>query len=129
MVLAEKVMEYYAEKEKNCAESVLLAANDQYDLHLTEDDVVLLSGFGGGMGCGKLCGSLAGAIAVLGKCYGNREDFRDICAQFVSAFEKKLDCQSIDCTPIAARYKNEKTRCLSAVLLSAEVLESFLANM
>ncbi len=129
MMLAERVMEYYAEREKNCAEAMLLAANDQYDLHLTQDDVVLLSGFGGGMGCGRLCGSLASAIAVLGKLYASREDFRELCARFVAFFEEKLDCQSTDCQLIAAKYKNEKTRCLSAVLLSAETLESFIAEM
>ena len=44
----------YAEKHyrahHNCAESLLLAANDQYALGLSDRDIQLMQAFGGGMG-------------------------------------------------------------------------------
>ena len=68
-MLKEKAKFYYGTEGKNCAEGILLAANDAYALNLTDTDIQLFSGFGGGMGCGSTCGSLTGAIAVLGKLF------------------------------------------------------------
>ncbi len=75
-MLKEKAAYYYGELGKNCAEGLLLAANDVYHLNLTQDEILLFAGFGGGMGCGSTCGSLSGAIGVLSRLYGTREDFR-----------------------------------------------------
>lgn len=127
MNLEELSRNYYDVQRKNCAEAIFLAANDYYGLELPENSARLLSGFGGGMGCGRLCGCLAASIGVLGQLYGAREDFRLLCEQFVSAFEEKLSCGSTECSVLTAKYKNEQTRCLSTVLLAAQVLEQFVA--
>ena len=42
----------------NCAEVVLLWADERYGLGIPAEDVRLVSGFGGGMGCGENCGAL-----------------------------------------------------------------------
>ena len=55
-MLRDYVKKYYLEQRRNCAESLLRAANEAYGLNLTEADFALLSGFGGGMGCGSVCG-------------------------------------------------------------------------
>ncbi|MGN1230326.1 MAG: C-GCAxxG-C-C family (seleno)protein [Anaerotignum sp.] len=128
-MLREKAGYYYGTLGKNCAEGILLAARDVYGLNLTEAEIQLFAGFGGGMGCGSTCGSLAGAIGVLSKLYDGREDFRDLCGGFVSAFEKKLGCGSIDCATLAAKYKTEETRCVTAVELTAEALEEYLNKL
>ena len=87
-MLAEKTRYYYGELDKNCAEALLLAANDVYNLGITENDVNLFIGFGGGMGCGSTCGALTGAIGVLSKLYGNKpkDEFRPLCGEFLSKF-------------------------------------------
>ena len=48
-MLRDYVKKYYLEQRRNCAESLLRAANEAYGLNLTEADFALLSGFGGGM--------------------------------------------------------------------------------
>ncbi|MBD5094355.1 MAG: nitrite reductase [Subdoligranulum sp.] len=128
-MLKEKAAYYYGELGKNCAEGLLLAANDVYDLNLTENEIQLFAGFGGGMGCGSTCGSLSGAIGILSKLYGTREDFRDLCGKFVDAFRDELGCDTIDCAPLAAKYKNAETRCTTAVVLTAQALEKFIDKL
>ena len=126
-MLKEKARYYYGTLGKNCAEGILLAANDVYGLGLTEKDIVLFAGFGGGMGCGSTCGSLTGAIGVLSKLFGTREDFRSLCGEFVTIFEKALG--GLDCGTLATKYKTEETRCVTAVELTAEALEKFIDKL
>ncbi len=124
-MLREKAAHYYFALGKSCAEAVLLAANDQYQLNLAAGEIQLFAGFRTGMGCGSTCGGLAGAIGVLSRMYGSREDFKELCAKFVTAFEQKLACGTIECAVLEARYKTPEARCSAAVELSADALEEF----
>ena len=129
MNFTERTLYYYNEKKMNCAEAILLASNDKYNLGLSEDSAKLVMGFGGGLGCGKLCGSLAACISVLGILYGDRPEIRDICAKFTNKFNEDLKVNSIDCSPIAAKYKTEEKRCEEAVLMAAISFEKFLEEL
>ena len=128
-MLKERASYYYGTLGKNCAEGILLAANDVYGLKLTEQEIQLFSGFGRGMGCGSTCGGLSGAIGVLSRMYGGREDFRELCGGFVSKFKDALGCDTIDCGPLAGKYKTEAARCVSAVELTAQALEEYIAQL
>ena len=129
MTLKEQAGRYYLDEGRSCAEAMLLAARDVYGLDFTESEVSLFAGFRTGMGCGSTCGGLTGAIGVLSRMYGSREDFNALCGEFVSAFEEKLACNTLDCAPLAAKYKNELTRCTAAVELSADALEAFIDKL
>ena len=126
MNLQEKAIFYYNENGKNCAEAILLATSDVYNLNLNDEDAKLLVGFGGGMGCGSVCGCLAASIAVIGKIFYGNEKIREICAEFTSKFKKTLQCDSIDCSGIAPVYKTVEKRCEKAVAVSSDLLEEFL---
>ena len=129
MSLKEKAGYYYFTLDKGCAEAILLAANEVYELGLTEAETGLFAGFRTGMGCGSTCGSLTGAIGVLSRKYAGRADLKELCARFVEAFEQKLACGATDCATLAARYKTETSRCRAAVELTAEALEEFIAKL
>lgn len=128
-MLAEKTKYYYGELDKNCAEALLLAANDVYDLGITETDINLFAGFGGGMGCQSTCGALSGVMGILSKLYGNKpkDEFRAICGEFVSKFQSRLG--SISCDELSAKYKTETDRCIRAVVMTAEVLEEYINKL
>ena len=126
MNLVESAKKYYWDEEKNCAVAILLGGNDAYGLGLEPSDAVLFTGFGGGIGCGKICGCAAAAVGVLGKLFSDRENFRDICAEFVAEFEKGMGCGTIDCAPLAEKYKTEEKRCVDTVVMAAELLEKFI---
>ena len=122
-MLREKAVSYYFDAGKSCSESILMAANDVYELGLGERETALFAGFRGGMGCGSTCGCISGAVGALSCKYAGREDLRDLCARFVAAFEKKLG--STFCSELEPKYKTEAQRCSAAVALAAEVLAAF----
>ena len=129
MSLKERAGYYYFTLDKGCAEAILLAANEVYELGLTEAETGLFAGFRTGMGCGSTCGSLTGAIGVLSRKYAGRADLKVLCARFVEVFEQKLACGATDCATLAARYQTETSRCRAAVELTAEALEEFIAKL
>uniref|UniRef100_UPI0032190515 C-GCAxxG-C-C family (seleno)protein n=1 Tax=Clostridium perfringens TaxID=1502 RepID=UPI0032190515 len=90
-----KLRRYYLEKDYNCAETILRAANEEYHLGLNEDSFRLVSGFGGGMGCGGTCGALSSAMAVISMFLVEErahatEGFKEKCANFCQTFEREL---------------------------------------
>lgn len=120
---------YFLDQDHNCAESVLLAANEALNLGLTEEDTKLISAFGGGMGCGSTCGALAGVMAVYGKLTVKErahatEGFKDNCAALKAAFEAKLG--STFCKELKEQYSTPEERCLRVVELAADVLDAHL---
>lgn len=129
MSLKERAGYYYETLDKGCAEAILLAANDIYKLGITPSEASLFAGFRTGMGCASTCGGLAGAVGVLSRKYGQREELKQLCADFVQYFEKKLDCNSTDCAVLATRYKTEINRCRAAVELTAQALEEFIDRL
>ena len=76
MSLRERAGYYYYTLDKGCAEAILLAANEVYELGLTEADAALFAGFRTGMGCGSTCGSLTGAVGVLSRKYSGRDNLK-----------------------------------------------------
>lgn len=128
MNLQEQAKIYYTDQGKNCAVAMLLAGSDVYSLGLGAEDAKLLVGFGGGMGCGSTCGALAGSIAVLGKIFSGREDFRSLCGKFVKIFRDGLQQDSTDCAKLAAKYKSADRKCEAVVVRTAELLEMFIAE-
>ena len=129
MSLKERAGYYYATLDKGCAEAILLAANDVYNLKITEAEAGLFAGFRTGMGCAGTCGGLSGAVGVLSRKYGQREDLKQLGADFVQAFQAKLACGSTDCSVLAARYKTQENRCLAAVELTAQALEEYIDKL
>lgn len=128
MNLKDQAAKYYTEENKNCAVAMLLAGNDVYGLGLSAEDAKLVVGFGGGMGCGSTCGALAGSIAVLGKLFAGREDFRKLCGGFVKVFQDGLGYDSTNCSVLMPKYKTDAKRCEAVVVKAAELLEAYIAE-
>ena len=61
------IRDIFLDGNYNCAEAVLLWADERYHLGIAPEDVRLVSGFGGGLGSGENCGALLGALAALSK--------------------------------------------------------------
>ncbi len=129
-MIRDYIEKYYIGQNLNCAESVVLAANEALSLGLTMEDTKLIAAFGGGLGCGALCGALAGAEAVLGKLavQGNAhatEGFKERCAALKASFEARLGATA--CATLKPKYHTPEKRCLAAVLLAADALDEALA--
>ena len=123
------VQEIFLEKDYNCAEAVLLWANEKYALDLSPEDVTPVSGFGGGLGAGENCGALLGALAALSKIMVLERahatpGFREACAELVDRF--RGDLGSIECTELKEKYRRPDVRCLYVVERAAAVLEEYM---
>lgn len=128
-MLKERVLYYYLDNSKCCAESVLRACNDVYALNIAQEDLILYTGFCGGMASGSVCGCLAAAMGVLSKKYAGREDFKDLCRNFVAIFKEKLGQDSFNCADLEPKYKVPERRCAAAVELASDALEEYLAQL
>ena len=132
-MLCEVAEKYYLGGDYNCAESVLLAANDVYELGLDKDSCHrLVSAFGGGMGCGLLCGAIAGAMAALGQAAVTErahvtEGFKELCADTAAKMEEALG--SVNCSVIKPELFVEGRRCAETVRRAADVLEKQMAKL
>lgn len=125
-MLKETVTQYYLEKNCNCAEAVLHGINDCYGLALSEKDIHLLSGFGGGCGCGLLCGALAAAVAGLGHLMVESRahetpGFREACGALCGQFEAALG--NTACSQLRPQYFKENVRCLEVLENAADCFE------
>ena len=126
-MLADVAEKYFLEGDYNCAESVLLAANEVYELGLDPKNAhLLVSAFGGGMGCGKLCGAIAGGMAALGQAAVTgrahvTDGFKELCAGMAADMEAALG--GVNCSGIKPALFVEGRRCAATVRRAADVLE------
>lgn len=126
----DRIREHYLANSRNCAESMLRAANEEYALGLEEKDFLLLRGFGGGMAVGGPCGALTGAVAALGRLYGDKldkEGLHALVAGFIGAFEQRFG--SVNCSELTPKWKKEDVRCYALVTAAAELLDETVKNV
>ena len=122
------IRELFLDGDYNCAETVLLWANERYGLNVAPEDVKLVSGFGGGLGCGETCGALLGAVAALSKAMVEDRahatpGFGGSCAELVRRF--RADLGSIECTELKENYRRPDVRCLYVVERAAAILDEY----
>ena len=126
------IREIFLDKDYNCAEAVLLWADERYGLGVAPEDVKLVSGFGGGLGCGENCGALLGAMAALSKAQVRDRGhatpgFREACAGLVDRF--RADLGSIRCTELKEKYRRPDVRCLYVVERAAAILDKYMQEL
>lgn len=131
MQLREYAQKYYNE-DYNCAESILLAANQKYQLEIPTEEIPLIAGFGGGMCVEGPCGALTGGVAALGKMLvktraHDSEGLKTHIQTYIAQFQSTLG--SYDCAPLKDKYKTADEGCIQTVLLAADVLEDFIKTM
>ena len=114
-------------RQMNCAETVLLALSDTYELGVTREELHTMSGFGGGI-CGDICGALCGSLAALGMyhVYDNSHKtvgFLESCREFTDFFHKEMGDST--CTGLSEKYHTEEQGCALTVVLAQEVFRKY----
>lgn len=110
----------------NCAEILLMAANEEYKLNLDVRFIKAVCPFGGGIQSEKTCGCLLGAVAALGVMYAEEkpttnDKLKEITKKYVEEFEKEFG--SLDCALIKANHRSETEGCNPVKLRAAEVFK------
>lgn len=124
----EKAIEMWdVSKDLNCAETILYAANDYYNLNLTKETLKVMSSFGGGLAIGETCGAAAGAVGTIGIMFTETRGHqspktRELTALFMQKFYDKLG--SYNCIKLKKKYKyDDSRRCLVMIETAADALE------
>lgn len=129
-MLLENTMKYYDKKyDLNCAECILVAANEEYDLNISKQTLMTMASFGGGMAIGSTCGAATGAIATLGIMFtddrGHKSPHvREMTGKFLSEFNRRME--TLNCIPLKEKYYHSEKRCEKMMMVSAEVLEEII---
>ena len=130
-MLSEVAEKYYAQGY-NCAESIIRAGNEVYDLHLHDRDMVMTAAFGGGFHIGDVCGALSGAACVISaryiekKAHDQKDVIRPLTQKLVIAFQKRMGSRL--CAQIKPVFHKPELKCRNTVAVAAQVLEEVLMS-
>jgi len=111
---------------KNCAEILLMAANEHYKLGLDDRFYKAVSPYGGGIQSEKTCGALLGALAAIGVMYAEdrpttNDKMKEKTKKMLEEFEKEFG--AFDCVYIKEHHRSEIEGCNPVKLKTAEVFE------
>lgn len=111
---------------KNCAEILLQAAGEKYDLNLDQRFLKAVCPYGGGLQSESTCGALLGGLAAIGVMYAEdkpstNDKMKQKTQKYVEEFQKEFG--SIDCKNIKEHHRSETEGCNPVKIRSAAVLE------
>jgi C_GCAxxG_C_C family probable redox protein len=131
-MLLDNVKKYYDKKyDYNCAETILYAANEEYNLNLDKNALKTMAAFGGGMAIESICGAVTGSLAVLGIMFTKErahesDRMKQLSQEFFEKFQDKLNTSN--CKELKEKYRNDDIRCSSILYAAAEVLEDIIVR-
>lgn len=125
-MLKDVYKKYYLDMNYNCAETIIRAGNEYYDLGLHDRDMIAFGGFGGGIQTGNTCGAILSAVSVLSMKYieKNAHESRDI-KPVTTALLKEFDNRfgSILCKDIKPQSFKPDVRCMTTIETACDILE------
>lgn len=123
-------LEYPLEERKkyhiNCAEALLMAANEDYELGLDDRFIKAVCPFGGGLQSEKTCGALLGSLSAIGVMFTEErptenEKMKELTQKYVEEFEKEFG--AMDCATIKKYHRSETEGCGPVRVRAAGVFE------
>lgn len=126
-MLRDNFEKLYFEGNYNCAETILRAANEYYDLKLHDRDMIMVGAYGAGMQCGNTCGAILSAAAVLSMKYveakaHESEDIRPVVNKLMRKFNEKYG--STLCKDIKPQSFKPEYRCRETIIAACDILEA-----
>lgn len=125
------IAEKYYIQGYNCAESLIRAGNEYYNLNLDENALKMTGAFGGGFHVGDVCGALSGSACVISSKYietraHETTHLKPIMLNLVRAFQSHFSSRL--CCQIKAKHYSQEVHCLNTVKATAEILEQVLTE-
>lgn len=130
-MLKDHIDKYYLDGNYNCAETIIRAGNDYYELGLHDRDMITFGVFGAGIQTGNTCGAVLAAASILSMKYVEKkahesEDIKPVTLKLIQAFNKEYG--SILCKDIKAQSFKPEYRCKKTVETACDILESVIAE-
>lgn len=125
-MLIDSAKKYYDKGfDLNCAETMMYAANEEYDMNLSKETMKTMAAFGGGMAIESVCGAVTGSLAVLSILFtkekGHESDrVKNLTKEFFMEYKQALN--TYNCNELKAEYRNDDVRCWIMIEKAAEIL-------
>ncbi len=130
-MLKDLYKKYYNDMNYNCAETIIRAGNEYYDLGLHDRDMIAFGGFGGGVQTGNACGAVLAAVSVLSMKYIEKnahesKDIKPVTTALIREFDNRYG--SILCKDIKPQSFKPEIRCQATVETACDILEQVIAD-
>ena len=126
----EAVRKYYGKDfNLNCAEAMIYAGNEVFNLNLDKNTLKTMAAFGGGMGVEEACGAMTGGLAVLGILFvedraKESDRIKNLSKKFIQGFRDKLGTEN--CKKLKGLYRKDADDCNYIMEVAAEVLQDLI---
>lgn len=128
-MLKDVMLDYYLNQNYNCAETIIRAGNDYYNLGLHDKDMIMMGVFGAGIQSGNTCGAFIAAAGILSLKYveakaHESDDIRPVTQKLLRKFNERYS--SILCKDIKPQSFNPEIRCRKTIETACDILEEVL---
>lgn len=125
-MLKELLPKYYLDQNYNCAETIIRAGNEYYNLGLHDRDMIMVAAFGAGIQSGSTCGAVLAGASVLSMKYveakaHESEDIRPVVMKMMRKFNEVY--ASTLCKDIKPQSFKTEYRCQKTIETACDILE------
>ena len=125
----DQVFDIYITEETNCSATMYKSILNSRGIEVSDDALMIFSGYSGGVSTENLCGAVIGAVAAFGYLINKGDDdtfelSKDATEKFYNRVAEKFG--STNCHDIKTVYRTEEMRCLEAVKIIADIAEEVL---
>lgn len=130
-ILLDKVKKYYDKNhyDLNCAETIVYAANEEFNMNLDGNSLKSAAAFGGGMAIEDVCGVVTGSLIILGILFTKKrahesDRIKTLTTEYITRFQNALG--TLNCKQLKAEYKTDLERCSKMLYEGAVILENII---
>lgn len=130
-MLKDLLGKYYFDQNYNCAESILRAGNEYYNLGLHDKDMIMVAAYGAGIQSGNTCGAVLAGASILSLKYveakaHESEDIRPVVIAMMRKFNEKY--ASTLCKDIKPQSFKPEYRCQKTIETACDIIEEVIAE-
>lgn len=130
-MLKDLLSKYYFDSNFNCAESILRAGNEYYNLGLHDRDMIMVGAFGAGIQSGNTCGAVLSGASILSMKYIEAKahesaDIRPVVNKMIRKFNEAYG--SVLCKDIKPQSFNPEYRCQKTIEKACDIIEEVIAE-
>ena len=130
-MLKDLLPKYYFDGNYNCAETIIRAGNEYYNLGLHDRDMIMMGVYGAGIQTGNTCGAVLATAAILSMKYVEAKahesaDIKPVTKILMRKFNER--CGSTLCKDIKAQFFKPEYRCQVTIEMACDILEETIAE-
>ena len=125
-MLKDLLGKYYFDQNYNCAETILRAGNEYYNLGLHDSDMIMVAAYGAGIQSGNTCGAVLAGASILSMKYveakaHESEDIRPVVVNMIRKFNAIYG--STLCKDIKPQSFKPEYRCQKTIETACDIIE------